>query len=132
MKKKIKITNTHRYTKQKNVQYNGYVDVTLLEDGFSFVFREKDNTKVKMSIYDSYMQIERYGEAHTKLTMKENKTTKNPIESVYGIFEIDIFTYSYLNEKNHIKVEYDVENGTDDKDGFIVELEIKEERHEFH
>lgn len=132
MKRKIKITNTHRYTKQKSIQYNGYVDMNVLEDGFSFVFYEKDNTKVRMSIHENHMQIERFGEARTKLTMKENELTKNPIESVYGIFEIDIFTYSYLNEKNHIKVEYDVENGTDDKDGFIVELEIKEERHEFH
>ena len=132
MKKKIKVTNTHRYTKEKNIQYNGYVDINETMDGFMFTFREKDNTKVRMTVHEYYMQIERFGQATTFLTLRKDVTTKNPIKSPYGVFEIDIFTYDYQNSGNYIKVEYDVENGTDDKDGFIVEIEIKEGRNEFH
>lgn len=132
MKKKVKITNTHRYTKQKNIQYNGYVDFEEKNDGYTFTFREKDGTKVRMNVYEYYMQIERFGEATTFLTLRKDVVTKNPIKSMYGVFEIDIYTYSYEWSTNYIKVEYDVENGSDDKDGFIIEIEIKEGRNEFH
>lgn len=132
MKKKVKITNTHRYTKQKNIQFNGYVDCEAKGEGITFTFREKEGTKVRMNIYEYYMQIERFGEAETFLTLRKDVVTKNPIKSIFGVFEIDIYTHDYINEKKYVRVEYDVENGSDDKDGFIIEIEIKEGRNEFH
>lgn len=132
MKRKIKISNTHRYLKQTIIQFNGYVDVDLIEDGFVFTYREKDNTRVRMTIHEHYMKIERFGEAKTCLVLRKGVRTKNPINSIYGSFEIDIYTYDYQNDGNYIRVEYDIENGTEDKDGFIVELQMKEGQHEFH
>lgn len=132
MKKKIKIINTHKYTNAKEIQFHGYVDIDFLDDGFSFVFHEKTGVKVRMKIHEYYMQIERFGEAKTSLTLRKGVVSKNPIKSIYGVFEIDIYTYDFQNHGNYIKVEYDVENGSDDKDGFVIEIEIKEGRNEFH
>ena len=132
MRKKIKVKHTHRYTNEKAVLYDGDALCNEFSEYLELNYMEEDKTKVTMFIYENHMEIKRFGEVLSSLDMKPKKKTKNPMKSAYGTFEIEVYTYDFKNEGNYIMVEYDVENGTKEKDGFKIEIEIKEEGYEFH
>lgn len=127
-----KVINTHRYTKDTVVLYEGNMIVHEYMDRFEYKYREADGTKVTITIYEDAMSIKRQGEVTTSLMLKPNEKTLNPVESPFGTFEIEVTTYRYEKIENKYCVEYDVENGMDDKDGFIVELVLEGEQYEFH
>lgn len=132
MKKKIKVTHTHRYTLENALLYEGYALYNDFNTYKEYIYQENEETKVILYIYDTHMEIQRYGEAQSSLTLKKDKTTLNPIKSMYGTFEVEIKTYDYQVNEKYMMVEYDVENGSQDKDGFKIEIVVEEDGHEFH
>ncbi len=132
MRKKIHVRHTHRYTKEKSVLYEGECDFTLYDTYWQLSYSERDGTKVKMICYDDYMIIERFGEVKSKLELNPNKRTSNAMESVYGTFFIAIQTHDYKKEDAYVMVEYDVESGSPEKDGFKIEIDIKEDGNEYN
>lgn len=132
MRKKIQVKHTHRYTKSENILFEGYAVCNDYDDYIELVYYENNDTKVVMYAYQDYMVIERYGEVHSQLNLHPNKATANPMKSEYGTFEIEITTFDYQKDDHYIMVEYDIENGSPDKDGFKIEIEVKEEAHEYN
>lgn len=132
MRKKILIKHTHRYTKSQNVLFNGYAICHYYDRHIEFTYVEQDDTKVIMRAYDDHMEIERFGEVHSLLNLYKDCVTKNPMESEYGTFEIEMKTYAYIKDDHYIMVEYDVESGSLEKDGFKIEIEVKEDTHEYN
>lgn len=132
MRKKIQVKHTHRYTKSLNVLYDGYAICNDFDTYIEITYYEKDGTKVVMYAYDDYIIIERYGEVHSQLQLHQNKTIKCLMRSEYGNFEIEATTYAYQKAENYIMVEYDIESGNTDKDGFLIEIEVKEDAHEYN
>lgn len=132
MRKKIQVKHTHRYTKSQNILFNGYANCHYYDRHIEYTYDEQDDTNVIMRVYDDHMEIERFGEVHSLLQLYEGTSTLNPMESEYGTFEIEIYTYAYQNDDNYIMVEYDVESGSEDKDGFKIEIEVKEDIHEYN
>lgn len=132
MKKNVKVMHTHRYTLEKAVLYEGYAHCNDYGTYKEFTYFENEETKVILYIYQEYMEIQRYGEAQSSLTLKKEETTFNPIKSMYGTFEVEITTYEYRNTDHYIVVEYDIHNGSDDKDGFKIEIKIEEDVYELN
>ncbi len=123
MQKKIMVRHTHRYTNERAILFEGIAMCEDFDTYREYRYSEKDGTKVVMYCYEDHIQIERFGMIHSCLNLYENRTTKNPMESVYGIFDIEMTTFAYRREDRYVMVEYDVESGTEEKDGFIIELE---------
>lgn len=132
MRKKIKVKHTHRYTNEKAILFEGQALCNEFNDYIEYLYNEADGTKVMMYIYSHRIEIKRHGEVLSSLDMQPEKKTKNLMKSPYGEFEIEIYTYDFQNDGNYIMVEYDVENGLKDKDGFKIEIEVEEEGYEFH
>ncbi|NBK96690.1 MAG: DUF1934 family protein [Erysipelotrichia bacterium] len=132
MRKKIQVKHTHRYTKSENILFVGYALCSEYDQYREINYVEKDGTKVVMYMFKEYMVIERYGEVHSQLNLHRKQTTKNPMKSEYGTFEIEIHTFAYQCDPRYIMVEYDVENGSDSKDGFKIEIEVMEEAYEYN
>ena len=128
MKKHIIVQHTHRYTHQKEKLFEGYAEVSEFNEYRQYRFQEADGTKVVMTCYEFSMRIERFGEIHSCIECQPGKSIECPMRSAYGTFAIPIYTFAYVREDDYVVVSYDVENGTDDKDGFIIEIE--EDRHE--
>lgn len=132
MRKKIQVKHTHRYTKSENILYEGYAICNDYDGYMEITYHESDDTKVVMYAYDNYMIIERYGEVQSQLHLHRNKRSKCPMKSEYGSFEIEVTTFAYKKQDNAIMVEYDIESGNPDKDGFKIEIEVKEVAHEYN
>lgn len=132
MKEKILVKHTHRYTKEEMVLFHGNAQYIEYEKYYEYIYYDEQKIKTVLRIYEDKMEIQRYGEAISSLLLVKNEMTKNPITSPYGTFEIDIYTHDYKYGRNWIKVEYDVENGTEEKDGFIVEIRLEERKDELN
>lgn len=132
MKRKIKVKHTHRYTLEKDILFDGYADCNEFQEYLEYIYYEENNVKVVMYIFESYMQIKRFGEVQSTLTFKKEEHTMNLMNSVYGSFEIEIYTYDFQKKGYDIIVEYDIENGSDEKDGFKIEIEVEDKGYEFH
>lgn len=132
MKREILVKHMHRYTFEQAVLYEGVAEYNAYPDYVELVFYEDQNTRVVMHCFEKYMEIRRFGEVKSHLTLKPKERTHNPMESIYGTFEVEMFTDAYLREDAYIMVAYDVENGTEDKDGFRIDIELKEDGYELN
>lgn len=132
MKKKIQVKHTHRYTNMQSILFEGYANCNDFDEYLELSYEEEDKTKVVMYCFAKYIVIERYGEVLSKLELHKNKKTSNPMNSIYGTFEIEVSTYDYQKDDHYIMVEYDVENGSEEKDGFKIEIIIEEDHHEYN
>lgn len=126
MKKEVKVTHMHLYTKEKAVLFSGYADFVMFPDYMELIYVESDGVKVIMRFYEEYMEVHRHGEVRSHLTMKQNKHTLNPMESVYGTFEVELYTHEYERCDHQIVVAYDIHNGSDEKDGYKIVIELLE------
>lgn len=132
MKHNIHVKHTHRYTHEQMTLFLGEAEIKEYDGYYEYIYYDEQRIKTVLKIFEDKMEIQRYGEATSSLLLIENERTLNPISSPYGTFEIEIFTYAYKNENNYIMVEYDVENGSEDKDGFKIEIRVEEKSYEFH
>ncbi len=130
MKKEVKVTHMHLYTKERAELFCGQADFMMFPEYMELIYLEAGNVKVVMRFYETYMEVHRYGEARSHLTMKRNQATKNPIESVYGTFEVELYTHEYERYDHKIHVSYDIHNGSDEKDGYKIVIELAEGTHE--
>ncbi len=126
MEKKIKVKHTHRYTKESAILFEGTSQIDDYPGYRKIAFLEGLNVKVVFYCFETFVEVHRFAEVVSQLSLKPKQRTSNPIKSEYGVFDVEIYTYEYEVNTNYVKVSYDIENGSDDKDGFIVEIEIEE------
>lgn len=129
MKKNIKVNQKHRYTKKRNVMYNGAASLQNKSDCLLVEYEEvHSHTKVLLWAYDSHMELKRNdSEMCTALTFAPNKKTMGTITSMYGVIEVEIFTYKYIKKQDVIALEYDVLVKDEVSDGYAIIWNMKEE-----
>ncbi len=132
MKKEIIVKQTHRYTLESNNMYNGQANIDEYSDYTRIKFIDCENATTVFYCFNSYMEIHRFGEATSELVLKPDCSTFNKIKSEFGTFEIEILTHKYTYNEDYICVEYDIENGNDDTDGYKIEVEVAEGKDEFN
>ncbi len=132
MKKQILVKQTHRYSLQTGIMYEGEAFIDEYSDYIRFTFIDDDEAKVVFYCFEQYMEIHRFGEVNSELLLKPNAQTFNKITSEFGKFDVEIKTIAYQNNDMQIRVEYDIESDQEDKDGFIIDIEVMEGNYEYN
>lgn len=130
MKKKVTVKRMHRYTKERDVLYQGMSEFEKKMDCIKLSYQEENkeaSVMVEALAYRDHMELRRHGETSSCLHFEKGKKTKGVLTSPYGDIDIDLFTYQYICKDHVITLEYDILNQTEVTGGYRIIWNIKEE-----
>lgn len=129
MKKHLIVKQKDRYTDEKNLMFDGYVDFMKKGSLISIEYVEKDQTTtVKVKADDDELQLERKGEIQTQLLFRHKETTIGSVLSEFGTIELEIYTHKYIRKDNIIALEYDILSEGEVTDGYRILWILKEDQ----
>lgn len=129
MKKHLIVKQKDRYTDEKNLMFDGYVDFMKKGSLISIEYVEKDQTTtVKVKADDDELQLERKGEIQTQLLFRHKETTNGSVLSEFGTIELGIYTHKYIRKDNIIALEYDILSEGEVTDGYRILWILKEDQ----
>ncbi len=129
MKKHLIVKQKDRYTDEKNLMFDGYVDFMKKGSLISIEYVEKDQTTtVKVKADDDELQLERKGEIQTQLLFRHKETTIGSVLSEFGTIELGIYTHKYIRKDNIIALEYDILSEGEVTDGYRILWILKEDQ----
>ena len=129
MKKHLIVKQKDRYTDEKNLMFDGYVDFMKKGSLISIEYVEKDQTTtVKVKADDDELQLERKGEIQTQLLFRHKETTIGSVLSEFGTIELGIYTHKYIRNDNIIALEYDILSEGEVTDGYRILWILKEDQ----
>ena len=129
MKKHLIVKQKDRYTDEKNLMFDGYVDFMKKGSLISIEYVEKDQTTtVKVKADDDELQLERKGEIQTQLLVRHKETTIGSVLSEFGTIELGIYTHKYIRKDNIIALEYDILSEGEVTDGYRILWILKEDQ----
>lgn len=129
MKKYLTAKQTHRFTKEKNLMFQGHADYEKKGSVLTIHYKEKDQrTNVTVTIQDDVLQIERHGELLTRLEFRPLEKTKGSVLSEFGTIDLEIYTHKYIRKEHTIALEYDILTGGEVTDGYRILWITKEDQ----
>ena len=129
MKKHLTVKQKHRYTNEKNLMFEGHVNLVKKGSSLCMEYVEKDGVAfVKITADDEGLHIERKGEVMTNLHFQMNEKTCGSVLSEFGTIDLEIYTYKYIRKDNIIALEYDILSGGEVTDGYRILWILKEDQ----
>ena len=128
MKKHLTVKQKHRYTNEKNLMFEGHVNLARNGSSLRIEYVEKDGASVKVIADDEGLHIERKGEVITNLHFEMNEKTDGSVLSEFGTIDLEIYTYKYIRKDNIIALEYDILSGGEVTDGYRILWILKEDQ----
>lgn len=127
MKHVISIKQKNLKTGEEHLLCDQICDLTKNQKDYSFSYHELKpfDGKVEIKGNEKGCTIFRNAENKSTLHFMEKKKTKGMIESVYGIFEVDLFTRHYILKDEIIALEYDVLNQDEVLESYRMMVKIK-------
>lgn len=127
MKRQVIVKQQHRYTKERNILFNGVADCRV-DDRLLVIEYLEDNTKADVHIEadDVGLMIYRHGEVETRLRFQKGITMQGEVMSEFGSFYLDLYTHNYIKRDTVIAVDYDVISNDEVSDGYYIIWTIKE------
>lgn len=128
MKKHLTVKQKHRYTNEKNLMFEGHVNLVKNGSSQCIEYVEKDGASVKVIADDEGLHIKRKGEVITNLHFEMNEKTSGSVLSEFGTIDLEIYTYKYIRKDNIIALEYDILSGGEVTDGYRILWILKEDQ----
>lgn len=129
MKKYLTVKQTNRYTKEKNLMFQGHAMYEKKGTALAISYMERDQkTNVAITIQDDELAIIRQGELMTTLVFRALETTKGSVLSEFGTIDLEIYTHKYIRKDNNIALEYDILSGGEVTDGYRILWMTKEDQ----
>lgn len=127
MKHVITIKQKNLMTLEENLLCDEVCEIIQGGSGIEFEYHEKKplNGKVKMSVTSKECLIQRIAESQSKLHLMEKKKTQGVVKSIYGEFEIELYTHIFHYNDKIIAIEYDVLNDSQVIERYRLMVKIK-------
>ena len=127
MKAIVKITQKNLRENSELILCDSVCELDIHENTYSFHYNEKKplDGKVMMKGNNHGCSIYRKAEGTTTLVLEESKTTKGSVESIYGTFDLEIYTHQYIWKNELIAVKYDILNQGEIIESYRLMIKIK-------
>ena len=128
MKKYLTVKQTHRYTNEKNLMFQGHANYEQKAYGLCISYKEDEQTSVTVMIQDDEISIKREGEFITSLMFRNLEKTQGSVLSEFGTIDLEIYTHKYIRKENIVALEYDILSGGNVTDGYRILWITKEDQ----
>ncbi|MGN1344464.1 MAG: DUF1934 family protein [Traorella sp.] len=126
MKKRILIKQKDLKENQEQILCDQICQLEKNHDTYQFSYHEKKpyNGIVTIQGNNHEINIHRLAENKSSLHLISSQYTKGKVESIYGSFEIDLYTHHYFHKEELIAVEYDILNGKEILESYRLMIRI--------
>lgn len=128
MKNYAVVKQKHLYNGQKNVMYQGVVEVGRNGYCTSLDYQEYDGcTSVHVEAHAQQLTIHRKGDVESILEYALHQKTKGKLMTEFGMIELELYTHKYIRKENIIAIEYDIMQNDEVIEGYRIIWNLKEE-----
>lgn len=131
MNRNIKVSQKHRYTKDRNILYKGEAKIHNNDEFLKLSYIESTGATITLQAYANYMELIReHQDMKTSLIFRQEQCSEGSVTSNLGTIPITVKTFKYIKNDKMIALEYDIMIQDEVSDGFVIIWNLTEELHE--